>query len=75
MPTFKERKEEQMRNYISVHARGQKRLGLIEQRNRNSLTHLLKDPELTIEQKRELVQERNPFIYALTPNPLKGKTK
>jgi len=38
---------------------------LIEQRNENSLTHLLKDKTLTIEQKRELVAERNPFIYAL----------
>jgi hypothetical protein len=38
---------------------------LIEQRNENSLTHLLKSKELTIEQKRALVAERNPFIYAL----------
>jgi hypothetical protein len=37
---------------------------LIEQRNRNSLTHLLKNKELTIAQKRALVAERNPFIYA-----------
>ena len=38
---------------------------LIEQRNQNSLTHLLKDPDLTLEQKRFLVEQRNPFIYAL----------
>ena len=38
---------------------------LIEQRNQNSLTHLLKNKELTIAEKRALVAERNPFIYAL----------
>lgn len=65
MPTYKERKEIQMRNYISVHVRGEKRRSLIDERNRNSLTHLLKDPELTIEEKKALVAERNPFLYLL----------
>lgn len=36
---------------------------LIEQRNQNSLTHLLKNKELTLEQKQELIKERNPFLY------------
>jgi hypothetical protein len=45
--------------------------------NENSLTHLLKNKDLTIEQKRALVAERNPFIYALGTklNPTKGETK
>ena len=37
----------------------------IDQRNENSLTHLLKNPELTVAEKRALIAERNPFIYAL----------
>jgi hypothetical protein len=37
----------------------------ISEINENSLTHLLKNKELTIAQKRALVAERNPFIYAL----------
>ena len=41
------------------------RIKLIEEANKGSLTHLIKDKTLTIEQKRELVAERNPFIYAL----------
>jgi len=49
-----------MRKYKS-----RNRESLIEQRNANSLTHLLKNKELTIAQKRALVAERNPFIYAL----------
>jgi hypothetical protein len=36
---------------------------LIEQRNRNSLTHLIKNKDLTLDEKRALVAERNPFIY------------
>jgi hypothetical protein len=49
-----------MRKYKS-----RRRESLIEQRNENSLTHLLNNKELTIAQKRALVAERNPFIYAL----------
>lgn len=41
------------------------RKSLIAQRNENSLTHLLGNKELTIAEKRALVSERNPFIYAL----------
>ena len=37
----------------------------ITEANKGSLTHLLKNPDLTMEQKRELIAERNPFIYAL----------
>jgi hypothetical protein len=36
---------------------------LIEQRNRNSLMHLIKNKDLTMEQKRALVLERNPYLY------------
>ena len=49
-----------MRKYKS-----RKRESLIEQRNENSLTHLLKNKELTIAEKRALVEERNPFLYLL----------
>ena len=49
-----------MRKYV---ARNRKKL--IDQRNENSLTHLLKNKELTIAEKRALVTERNPFIHAL----------
>ena len=35
---------------------------LIEQRNRDSLTYLLKT-DLTLEQKRELIAEKNPLLY------------
>jgi len=52
--------EDNMRTY-----KPRSRIKLIEEANKGSLTHLLKNPELTIEQKRELVAERNPFIYAL----------
>jgi hypothetical protein len=38
---------------------------LIEEANKGSLTALMQDQTLTTEQKRELVAERNPFIYAL----------
>jgi len=38
---------------------------LIDEANKGSLTHLLKNPNLTIAEKRALVAERNPFIYAL----------
>jgi len=36
---------------------------LIEQRNQNSLTNLLKNEGLTLEQKQQLVKERNPFLH------------
>jgi len=55
-----DKREQRMRKYKS-----RSRESLIEQRNANSLTHLLKNPELTLAQKRALVAERNPFIYAL----------
>lgn len=35
----------------------------ISEVNENSLTHLLKNKDLTMEQKRALVAERNPFLY------------
>lgn len=38
---------------------------LIDEANKGSLTHLLKNPDLTMEQKRALVAERNPFLYLL----------
>ena len=47
-----------MRNY-----KARNRDNLIEQRNKNSLTHLLKDKTLTLEQKRELVRERNEYLF------------
>jgi uncharacterized protein Smg (DUF494 family) len=53
-------KEDNMRTYKS-----RSRIKLIEEANKGSLTHLIKDKTLTIEQKRELIAERNPFIYAL----------
>jgi hypothetical protein len=34
----------------------------IDQTNRNSLTHLLKDKALTLEAKHDLISERNPFL-------------
>jgi hypothetical protein len=37
----------------------------LSEANKNSLTHLLKNPELTIVEKRALVAQSNPFIYAL----------
>ena len=37
----------------------------LSEANKGSLTHLLKNPELTVAEKRALVAERNPFIYAL----------
>ena len=36
---------------------------LLEQRNQNSLTHLLKAKDLTLEQKQELVKGRNEFLF------------
>ena len=45
--------------------RPRNRIKLIEEANKGSLTALMKDKTLTTEQKRELVAERNPFIYAL----------
>jgi len=35
----------------------------ISEVNENSLTHLLKNKDLTMEQKRALVAERNPYLY------------
>jgi hypothetical protein len=37
---------------------------LIEQRNQNSLTHLLKSKGLTLEAKTALINERNPYLHA-----------
>jgi hypothetical protein len=37
---------------------------LIEQRNQNSLTHLLKSKGLTLEAKTTLINERNPYLHA-----------
>jgi predicted N-acyltransferase len=36
---------------------------LIEQANMNSLTHLLKAKGMTVEQKQELIKERNPYLH------------
>ena len=36
---------------------------LIEQANRNSLTHMLKDKTLTQEAKHDLINERNPYLH------------
>lgn len=36
---------------------------LIEQRNQNSLTHLLKAKDMTLEDKQELVRERNEYLF------------
>jgi hypothetical protein len=36
---------------------------LIEQRNENSLTHLLKAKDLTLKDKQTLIKERNPFLH------------
>lgn len=36
---------------------------LIEQRNRNSLMYLINNKDLTMEQKRALVKESNPYLY------------
>lgn len=36
---------------------------LIAQRNKNSLTHLLRNKDLTLEEKRALILERNPYLY------------
>jgi hypothetical protein len=46
---------------------------LIEQRNKNSLTHLLSfKSKLTLDEKRELILERNPYLFVfgekLTPH-------
>ena len=44
---------------------------LIEQANQNSLTHLLKDKQLTTEDKQKLIAEHNPllFIFGERLNP------
>jgi len=50
---------------------------LIEQRNQNSLTHLLKNKDLSIEDKANLVAERNPYLHAFgspLTNPHYGET-
>lgn len=51
------------------------RVNLIEQRNQNSLTHLLKQ-EGTIEEKRELIRERNPYLFIFGDHltPQNGKS-
>lgn len=41
---------------------------LIEQRNQNSLTHLLKNTELTEEEKRKLITQSNPLLYIFGEN-------
>lgn len=38
---------------------------LIEQANANSITHMIKSKDLTIEQKRAMVVEKNPFLHLL----------
>jgi hypothetical protein len=52
-----------MRSY-----KARNRDSLLEQRNRNSLTHLLKAKDLTLEQKQELVKERNQFLFIFGSN-------
>jgi hypothetical protein len=44
------------------------RANLIEQRNTNSLTHLLKAKDITLEQKREMVRERNEYLFVFGDN-------
>jgi hypothetical protein len=46
-------KDERKRMTVKEHAEAE----------RKSLTHLLKAKDLTLEQKQELVKERNPFLY------------
>jgi hypothetical protein len=58
MPTAKEREADRIERFKTKKSK-------IELANFKSLTNLLKDKTLTTEQKRELVAERNPFIYAL----------
>ena len=41
---------------------------LIEQRNQNSLTHLLKAKDKTTDEKRELVRDRNKFLFVFGEN-------
>jgi len=36
---------------------------LIEQRNQNSLTHIIKNKDLTTEDKTNIVTERNPYLH------------
>lgn len=47
------------------------RANLIEQKNKNSLTNLLTAKDFTLEQKREMVRERNEYLFVfgdcLTP--------
>ena len=43
------------------------RVNLIEQRNQNSLTHLLKSVP-TLDEKRELIRERNPYLFIFGDN-------
>lgn len=44
------------------------RASLIEQKNQRSLTHLLKSNEVSIHKKRELVKERNPYLFIFGEN-------
>jgi hypothetical protein len=66
MPTAKEREADRIERFKTKKSK-------IELANSKSLTHLLRDKELTIAQKRELVAERNPFLYVITTP--KGATK
>jgi len=45
---------------LSFKPRSRKKI--IEQRNENSLTHLLKEVK-TLEEKQELIKERNPYLH------------
>lgn len=56
---------------MTYHFKATHKDSLIEQRNRNSLTHLIRAKDKTIEEKQELIKERNPYLFAfgdhLTP--------
>ena len=44
------------------------RIKLIDQRNTNSLTHLLNAKDITLEQKRAVVRERNEYLFIFGDN-------
>jgi hypothetical protein len=44
------------------------RIKLIDQRNTNSLTHLLNAKDITLKQKREMVRERNEYLFIFGDN-------
>jgi hypothetical protein len=52
------------------------RTTLIEERNRNSLTQLLTNKTLSIEEKQALVRERNEYLFIFGDNltPQNGKS-